>query len=142
MTFRAKVDSFFVTFTGIAICIIAVACFFPLFLEGGREQVIVIPLASAFLIITGFILWSVWRIKYVLNEDYLLVKGGPFKSKISYMTITKVTSTSDIYTGYRILSSRDALEIIYPTGLLGSVKISPEDKVSLKKKCPHADFHL
>lgn len=35
---------------------------------------------------------------------------------------------TNIWVGYRVLSSRDAIELHYKTGLLGSVKISPEQK--------------
>jgi hypothetical protein len=70
-----------------------------------------------------------------------LVKGGPFKSRIPYEEITKVSPTREIFTGYRILSSRDAIEIFYKTAFMGSVKISPKEQkrfmIELEKHCPH-----
>ncbi|WP_208590074.1 PH domain-containing protein [Gracilibacillus suaedae] len=146
MFFRSRVDAFFVHFIWITIFIIALASFFPLFIEGATELPVILILTSTFFIVTGFILWCTFSVKYVFYQDYLLVKGGPFKSKIRYTNITKVSPTRDIFTGYRILSSRDAIEIFYTTAALGSVKISPNDKeefiTELKKRCPHAQIQI
>ncbi|WP_225310709.1 PH domain-containing protein [Robertmurraya sp. DFI.2.37] len=125
----------------VVVLIIALASFFPLFLEGGTEPLVVLILTSTFLIIIGFILWCTFSVKYVFYQDYLLVKGGPFKSRIPYEEITKVSPTREIFTGYRILSSRDAIEIFYKTAFMGSVKISPKEQkrfmIELEKHCPH-----
>nr|WP_231784159.1 PH domain-containing protein [Lentibacillus sp. JNUCC-1] len=58
----------------------------------------------------------------------MYIKGGPFRSRIAYKDITRVSPSHDVFTGYRVLSSRDGLELFYTTGLMGSVKISPEDQ--------------
>src|SRR5699024_12539311 len=76
------------------------------------------------LIVISFILWTAFSVKYVFYQDYLFVKGGPFRSRIPYENITKVSLTTAIFTGYRILSSRDGIELFYKTAVLGSVKIS------------------
>ncbi|WP_229672487.1 PH domain-containing protein [Pullulanibacillus camelliae] len=59
-------------------------------------------------------------------------------------TISKISPSSNIFSGYRLLSSRTALEITYDAALLGSVKISPKERAlflkKLKKRCPHASF--
>lgn len=51
-----------------------------------------------------------------------------------------VSPTTEILTGHRILSSRDAMEIFNETTFMGSIKISPENKVEfineLKRRCP------
>lgn len=60
------------------------------------------------------------------HKDHLFVKGGPFKSRIQYQTITKVTHGTNMFVEYRILSARNGIEIHYKTGLWGSVQISPE----------------
>ena len=94
-----------------------------------------------YLLSAGLILWSSLDVKYVFYEDFLLVKGGFFRSRIPYVEINRVTETNEIMVGYRLLSSKDALEIHYHTGLLGSVKIPPKNKESfideLQKHCPH-----
>ena len=140
MTFSSKTDAFFVTFISIAVLIIAAVTIWPLFLDGGDELSVVITLAATFILSAGLILWCSFGVKYVFHEDHLFVKGGPFRSRIPYNSITKVAPTSSIFVGYRILSSKDALEIFYPTAILGSVKISPKDKErflkELEKRCP------
>jgi len=101
-------------------------------------------MSAIFIISVGFILWIAISIKYVFYEDYLLVKGGPFRSKIPYQTITKTSPTNDIFTGYRILSSKDGLQLFYKSAMLGSVKISPKNRrdfiTELKKRCPNAEI--
>ncbi|WP_242020878.1 PH domain-containing protein [Cytobacillus oceanisediminis] len=50
-----------------------------------------------------------------------------------------------MYTGYRILSSKDAIEFFYKKALLRSVKVSPENKElfisEIKKRCPRVKVH-
>lgn len=101
-------------------------------------------MSTAFIVSVVFIFWYANSIKFVFCENYLLVKGGPFKSKIPYQSITKVSPTTDKYTGYLISSSDKGLEIFYKTAANGSVKILPEDKMKfvleLKKRCPNAQI--
>jgi hypothetical protein len=89
---------------------------------------------------TAFLIWIWADIRYEMREDYLFVKGGPFRSRIAYNDITRITLSKNIWFGYRLLASMDAIEIHYKTGLLGSVKISPEEKEvfieELKKRNP------
>ncbi|WP_301722872.1 PH domain-containing protein [Planococcus shixiaomingii] len=125
----------------LAVLIVGAASFSPLFAEGGTLWPVVIIPTLMFFIVTGVILWMTFSIQYVFYQDYLFVKGGPFRSRIPYEQITKVSPTTDIFTGYRILSSRDGVEIFYKTAILGSVKISPENKKEfiseVKKRCPN-----
>lgn len=146
MVFRSKVDAFFVNFILIVVLIIALASFFPLFIEEVRndsETLIpaVIILASIFLIVTSFLLWTTFSVKYIFDPEHLLIKGGPFRSRIPYENITKVSPTTAIFTGHRILSSRDAIEISNKTTWMGSIKISPSNKREfineLKNRCPN-----
>ncbi|MBO1909913.1 PH domain-containing protein [Sporosarcina sp. 6E9] len=141
MIFRSKVDSFFVKFILIMILIIGLVTLLPLFAVGGGQLLVVLISALTFLVSTGIILWCSFSIKYVFHEEHLFVKGGPFRSRIPYESITKVSPTSAIFTGYRILSSRDSIEIFNRTTVLGSVKISPNDQkgfvAELKKRCPN-----
>jgi len=139
MVFRSKVDAFFVKFIVIAILIIGLVTLFPIFIEGGNELSVVIVSISVFLIATALILWNSFSIKYVFHQDYLFVKGGPFRSRIPYESIIKVSPTSSIFIGYRILSSRDSIEIFNRTTVMGSVKISPKKQAAflleLEKRC-------
>lgn len=147
MVFRSKIDAFFVNFMLIVVLIIALASFFPFFIEEVRNESaeVLIPaviiLTSIFLIVLGFLLWTSFSVKYILYQDYLFIKGGPFRSRIPYENITKVSPTTAIFTGHRILSSRDAIEIFNKTTYMGSIKISPRNKREfineLKKRCPN-----
>lgn len=148
LTFRARVDSFFIGFIVVAITIISSVYLYPLYRDYSRgtltSTTLIIILTLLFLSV-GLILWVVIFIKYEFREDYLFVKGGPIKSRIRYEDITKVAPSNDIIKGYRILSAKDNIEIFYKTGIFGSVKITPKDEKrflqELKKRCPQAKFH-
>jgi hypothetical protein len=140
MIFRSKADNFFVAIISITILIISAVTLLPVFIDKNASAAVITIMFAIFIVSAGIIVWTAFFIKYFFYEDFLLVKGGPFRSKIPYQTITKVSSTGDIFTGYRILSSKQGLEIFYKSATLGSVKISPENKTGfiteLKKRCP------
>ncbi len=139
MVFRSKIDSFYIRFTLVAILLIAAASFVPLLFEGVPLLDFVI-VTIAFVVTTALILWVIFFIRYVFLETHLLVKAGPFRSRIPYHSILKVSPTRDVFTGYRLLASRDALELINNKTMFGTVKISPEEQTlfiaELKKRCP------
>nr|WP_126429682.1 PH domain-containing protein [Brevibacillus marinus] len=141
MVFRSKVDKFFVAVISISVLLILAVCLIPLFFDHGRTTTDTIIVLSLCMLSIGFVLWPAFSIQYVFYPDHLLVKGGPFRSKIPYETITKVSPTREIFTGYRLLSAKDGLEIFYTSALFGSVKISPQDSelfiAELKKRCPN-----
>lgn len=144
MVFRSKIDIFFVNFILIVILLLALASFWPLFFFNKIDLLEFLLLSSTFLIPAGVILWSVFSIKYVYYQDFLLVQGGPYKSRILYEDITKITSSNNIFSGYRILSARDAIDIYSKQAFWGSVTISPmckEEFISeLKKRCPNMNI--
>lgn len=116
----------------IALAIIALATLwqvvYELFYTNSPEYLAIWIMIALFLVCTAFILWISLDIHYVLYDDYLYVKGGPFRSNIKYKDMTKVNKTSNILVGYRILSSKDALEIHYKHSLMGSIIISPDNQ--------------
>lgn len=140
MIFRSKVDKYFVITILIAIFILAISCFFPFFLEG-MDAVAGTILIATFVLSAGLIMWISIDIRYVLNEEHLFVKAGPFRRRIPYEEITKVAPSRDMLSGFRMLSSIDGLEVSYKSALIGGVKISPEEKElfieELKKRCPN-----
>lgn len=144
MVFRSKIDIFFVNFILIVILLLALASFWPLFFFNKIDLFEFLLLSSTFLIPAGVILWSVFSIKYVYYQDFLLVQGGPYKSRILYEDITKITSSNNIFSGYRILLARDAIDIYSKQAFWGSVTISPmckEEFISeLKKRCPNMNI--
>ncbi len=141
MVFRSKVDAFFVNVMVIVVLVIASVTIFPLFLEEFRDDLAgSIILILVFLLVIGFLLWTCFSVQYIFHQDHLFIKGGPFKSRIPYEKIIKVAPTKAIFTGHRILSSRDAIEITNQTTVFGSIKISPKNKEAfiseLKKRNP------
>lgn len=141
MEYRSKVDKFFVVFISITLSIIMAVFLIPLILDTDKTLVDVIIVLTLCFLSIAFILWTSFSIKYIFNTETLLIKGGPFKTRIPYEDITKLTETTEIFTGYRVLASKDSLEVFYKKGILGSVKISPTDKKrfisELKKRCPN-----
>ncbi|MDX8044376.1 PH domain-containing protein [Gracilibacillus sp. S3-1-1] len=146
MVFRSKIDAYFVKFISIILVILGIAVLFPLFVDDKLSFVEISALLSILIVVIAFILWPIFTTKYVFKQQHLVVKGGFFRSRIPYEEITRVNQTTDIFTGYRILTSKDAIEIFYQSGVFGSVKISPADKqlfiTELKKRCPRATIRL
>jgi hypothetical protein len=141
MVFRAKIDSFFLSVMSVTIFVVSGVLLIPFFLDHNRTMLDAAVVFSLLILSVGFIVWSVCSLTYVFCDGYLLVKGGPFRSRILYQEITKVSPTNDIFTGYRLLSAKSGIEIFYQSGFLGSVKISPKEMdlflSELKKRCPH-----
>ncbi|WP_242236141.1 PH domain-containing protein [Bacillus cereus group sp. BfR-BA-01316] len=137
MTFHSKIDKFFLFIIFFAIFTTGAATILPLLFDDEATTTDVYILLSIFFVSSGFLLWS--SITYTFYEDHLFVKGGPFRSKIPYGHITKISKTDDILIGYRILSSKDCYKIFYTSGTFESVKISPKDSErfvsELKKRC-------
>ncbi|TPE65936.1 hypothetical protein AMD02_019835 [Halalkalibacterium halodurans] len=140
MVYHSKTDTFSITFIFLSIWIIGALSLFP-FISSFST---IITMLTIFIISAGLIWWYATSIKYVFYKDYLVVKGGPFKSKIPYQSITRVSPTTEKFTGYRISSSDKGLELFYKSETYGSIKILPEDKMKfitdLKKRCPNAQI--
>lgn len=132
MTFSSKRDGTFIRLIIVAIGIIALAILWPvvfeLFFTESPDIKAISVIIVLFVLVTAFIVWISFDIEYTFKEDYLFVRGGLLRSKIPYEDIMKVNPTSNILFGYRILSSKDALEIQYKKALLGSVIISPAEQ--------------
>ncbi|MCT2536896.1 PH domain-containing protein [Aquibacillus koreensis] len=141
MHFKAKIDRFYIIFITISILILGLATILPIILDQDAPLLAQFIMIGLFIVLTTFILWITFTIEYVLLDEYLLVKGGPFRSRIRYATITRISRTKDMYSGYRLLTARNGLEIFYKTAILGSVKISPKKEQrfisELKKRCPN-----
>lgn len=101
-------------------------------------------LIGTFVLCAGFLLWMLFDIRYELQADHLFVKAGPIRKRIPYEEISRVSPTTDIYSGLRLLSSRDAVEVFYRSAFMGSVKISPYEKErfleELKNRVPENKF--
>jgi hypothetical protein len=140
MVFRSRRDRFFRNFILIGIVIVLLAYILPLFLDSQVTTSDTIVVLLLMVVTVGFLVWVSFSIQYVFREKYLVVRAGPLWRRIPYEEITKVAPTKDIFTGFRMLSARDALEVSYKTALFGGVKISPLDHEGfikeLKRRCP------
>lgn len=146
MTFRSKIDRTFMIMMSIALVIVALATLWPVVYESfftkNPEYPAIWIMTAMFLIITGMLLWIFIDIQYTFYDDCLYVKWGPFRSKIRYEDITKVNKTSNILVGYRVLSSKDALEIHYKHSLMGSIIISPVNQEEFIKVLVEKASHI
>jgi uncharacterized membrane protein YdbT with pleckstrin-like domain len=140
MKFKVKRDTSFTLLMIIILIIVDSIIFIPTFFVDDHTSWDWMALVLIAFLTTAFLIWIWADIRYEMREDYLFVKGGPFRSRIAYNDITRITMSKNIWFGYRLLASMDAIEIHYKTGLLGSVKISPEEREvfieELKKRNP------
>lgn len=146
MIFRSKIDTFYMIFISIASLVMGAVTILPPLFDENASIGILIFMSSMFLIIIALMVWGTFFIKYVFYEDYLLVKGGLMRSKIPYKSITKIIPTDNVFSGYRILSSKNALELFYTKGVhVNSVKISPRNQkdfiIELKKRCSTVEIN-
>jgi hypothetical protein len=146
MVFRSKIDSFFITIMAISIALLGAVLFIPFFMDQYKTLIDGVIVFCLFLFAAGIILWSAFFIKYEFHDHYLNVRGGPFKSRILYKDISEIHPTKEIFTGYRLLSAREGLEVFYRTSGLGSVKISPKEQelflLEVKKRCPKVSIQI
>lgn len=87
--------------------------------------------------IIGWIFWGTW---YVLRDDSLLVRCGPFRWNIPYKEIASVRLTRNLFSAPA--SSLERLEITYGKG--GYLLISPVDREEFARlllaRCPQASM--
>lgn len=144
LVFRAKRDRFFIGFISIASIILLLSFLLPILFDPTLQLQDLMILAVVLFSVIGLLWWSTFSIQYTFLEDMLYVKGGPFRSKIPYHTITSIYGTKNIWTGYRILSSKEAIEILNSKTILGSIKISPEHLEAflqeLEKRAPQVQI--
>lgn len=137
MKFRSKIDQTFMVIMSIVLVIVALATLWPvayeLFYTNSPEYPAIWIMTVLFFVCVGFLIWISLDIHYIFYDDFLYVKGGPFRSKIKYEDMTKVNKSSNILAGYRILSSKDALQIHYKHSLMGSIIISPDNQAQFVK---------
>ncbi|WP_110926221.1 PH domain-containing protein [Bacillus massiliglaciei] len=141
MEFRSKMDRFFALILTVTSLVILAVSLLPLVFDKSRSPFDIILVLTLCVLAVGFLWWIVCSIKYVFFQDYLLVKGGFFRSRIPYQDIIKVSPVKEVFTGYRLLSAKNGLELFYTSASLGSVKISPNERErfisELKARCPN-----
>ncbi|TMW70741.1 PH domain-containing protein [Alteribacter natronophilus] len=143
VVFHTRIDSFTVKVMVGSSIVIGASVFLPLLLSESTAADVLISIVI-FLFSIGFFCWIGMSIRYIFHNDYLLVKGGPFRYRIRYGDITEVSQADDYISGLRMMLSKTGLEIFYRSGLFGSIKISPDDEerflAELQRRCPGVEI--
>lgn len=144
MTFKSKIDFPFGIMIFISIAAIAVSGLFPFFIDEPLPLWTGIMLIAITFPIILLLILTTFNTKYIFYNDYLHAKALFFGSKIPYRDIYKIHSTANFISGYRIMTSKDGLEIHSRSIGFGSVRISPQNKdlfiEELKQRAPHARY--
>lgn len=144
MTFKSKIDFPYSIMMIISIAVLAIVGFFPFFLDEPLDFWSVTILLAAALPAILLLILMTFTARYIFHDDYLHAKSALFGSKIPYRDIYKVHPTANFISGYRIMTSKDGLEIHSRSIGFGSVRISPQNKDrfidELKKRAPHARY--
>lgn len=144
MTFKSKIDLPFGITMFISIAVLAIAGFFPFFIDEAVDFWSVTILLAATLPAILLLILMTFNTRYTFYNDYLHAKALFFGSKIPYRDIYKVQPTANFISGYRIMTSKDGLEIHSRSIGFGSVKISPQNKdlfiEELKNRAPHVRY--
>ncbi|PYZ96763.1 hypothetical protein CR205_13830 [Alteribacter lacisalsi] len=139
MVFRSRIDPITIKVMVGCSVIAGAALFLPLLMPDSTVTQALIS-AAVFVLSTGILYWVKVSLGYSFQEDHLLVKGGPFRYRIAYVDIKKVSETDEYISGFRMMLAKTGLEIFYRSGLWESIKISPEEEdrflTELKKRCP------
>ncbi|MHB8838813.1 MAG: PH domain-containing protein [Gemmatimonadaceae bacterium] len=86
---------------------------------GIRDVLLVTPLVA---LVTVVVVWAFLSTFYVLTEDALLVRSGPFRWNIPYSSIRSVSPSRALLSGPAL--SLDRLEVVY--GGYDVLYVSPE----------------
>lgn len=111
-----------------------IVCFIPLFIQRDYWALLLtIPFAI-------LLIWIWFTTGYTVNDEQLIINGGPFKVKIPIQDIRKISQTKNLLSSLAL--SIDRLEISYGSDFSMAL-ISPKDKhefiSSLKTINPQID---
>lgn len=87
-----------------------------------------------------FMAWLAMSTAYIVKEDHLLIRSGPFKMRIRYEDIRKVSRTQSVLAAPALSTQR--LEILYRRYDIAHISPDDEDKMLelLQERCPQAVF--
>lgn len=141
MVFHAKIDKYFSVIVCFYILIIGVVTLPLAFLVNEGIPIIALLLICIFIIPTCFLLWILLSNTYIFHENYLLIKSGPFRTRIPYKEITRVAPERSLSIKFEITSSRDTLQLFNTISAFKHARISPINKQEfireLKNRNPH-----
>ncbi|MFF2886255.1 PH domain-containing protein [Paenibacillus sp. NPDC057967] len=112
-------------------------------LESGQFSIVHSLISLFGIVLIPVILGIYFGIRYLFEKEALVVRTAFIKSVIPYTSIIKVQKSVELWTGFRILSSRDAITIFHKNG---EVKISPADRGAflkeIHKHCPQVKLEV
>ncbi|WP_173917509.1 PH domain-containing protein [Halobacillus sp. Marseille-Q1614] len=89
------------------------------------------------LVIPVFILWLWLTVAYIIEEEELIVKYGPFKRRIPLYSIKTLKKTMNPISSPALSLKR--IELVY--GQYSTILTSPKDRdefmQTIKERCPH-----
>lgn len=119
MVFKSKMDSSMYLLTGLFPCVVSVLAYFCF---DQRIGFTIFSLCVA-VMVTTFICYCAKKTVYILEEEYLNIKGILGVTRIAYNRIVNIQKSIGGYSAYT--GSVQQLKIIGKEGTL--VKISPEE---------------
>jgi len=119
--FNSKIDLWLL----VVLLLAAAASLLPALrmLGGGAAELL---LAVSLLLVAAFILWILAATRYILSDDELLIRCGPFKWTVPIREITEVAPTRNPASSPAL--SLDRLRIDYGDGRW--IMISPEPRAA------------
>ena len=147
MHFSAKKDKTYLSIMGLLSLFIFVSLILPLITNIDWTVQTAVIRCVIFGGSIAFLSWFILSLSYTFHENHLLVKGAFIQKQIPYDHITNVRhidGISEMLSGFQLLTAKKGLEISYNSGVVGSVKISPQDEeaflAELKKREPHVNI--
>lgn len=108
--------------------------------EKPADLLIILLVIFGAIMVPLFMLWMWFTTYYILNEESLIIKYGPFKSTIPLQSINTVKKTNNPLSSPALSLKR--VEIFYDK--FNSVFISPVDRdefiALLCKRCPQIEY--
>lgn len=138
MLFYSKKDNWLSILLWITV-IILIYLFITSYMTGDLNMIEFMIISVLLLAISLFLLWSWFSTYYVLKDDHLLIKSGPFKKVIKYTSMKSLQKTANPLSGPAWSLQR--IEIIYRRYSVTLVSPRNRDQFIeiLKEKCPHIE---
>jgi hypothetical protein len=139
MKIPSKKDTWLLPCFGVIILVMISSCVLYIRSSGIADS---IPFFLITVIVSGLLLWVWFGTYYVITEDTLIAKSGPFKWSIPLRKIKSVKTSNNPISSPALSLKR--IEIKY--GQFRTVYISPIDReeftILLQKRCPNVEIPI
>lgn len=107
-----------------------------------EEGIVGLTIALAALIVYAFVAWLWFGTYYTIDHDALNVKTGPFKRRIKFSEITRITETKSLWQGAIFTAALSLHRVHIRYARYNAIDVSPEDQGRfidmLAARCPKA----